>query len=172
MEDADEALADGVEDLRIGADGGAGVALGADADGGHGGGVEDLAGALEGGDGDGDVLRVREPVGVDDGGVGGVGGPDGHVAAGVGRHGGRGDAGVVVTVLGLVPRRQVAEEGGRDDVLHVGPVGGEGDVVLERRPEAAVWESLERCVDISRCIGRQLKAVAGEVYPACRILHS
>lgn len=74
VEDGVEALADDIKDLLVRVDAGAREVFRADEDGRHGFGGEHLSNALISGDGDGNVGRVGEPVGVDDGGICGVGG--------------------------------------------------------------------------------------------------
>lgn len=128
VEDGGEALADEGEDLVVGAHGRAGEVFRPDQDGRHGLGGEELPDALVAGDGDGDVGRVGEPVGVDDGRVGGVGGGD---VDGSARQRGdqrQRDGGVLVPVGGRVADEVslVAEIGADVQVFDFGPVGGEG----------------------------------------------
>ena len=129
VEDGAEALLDESQDFGVRGDAGAGAGevLAADEDGLHGLGFEEGAGALVAGDGDGLVGGVDEPVGVDDGGVLGVGRGDGDGAAGDRREQDGGDGGVVVAVGGRVEDvvLLVAVVGGGGDVFELGPVGGE-----------------------------------------------
>ena len=122
MKDADEALPDAVQDLRIGLYGLSRVNLGSDAYGSHRRGIENLPCALEGGNGDHFVLGMREPVRVDDRGVGRVGRLDGDVPARVGCDRSRRYTGVVVAVCWLFARGKIAEESRCDEVLDVRPV--------------------------------------------------
>ena len=129
--DLGAAAPDEVEDLGVRPRGGAGQLLGAQGDGAHA--AEGLPGAPEARDGDLRVRGVREPVGVDDGQVRRVGGPDGDGAAREGGDEGGDDGPVVEAVVeeGRGWLGGVADVGVYGQVGHLGPVRrerGEGGV--------------------------------------------
>lgn len=70
---------------------------------------------------------MGEPVGVDEGRDGGVGGGDGEVTAGQGRDDGGGEGGVVVPVVGVARGEVllVTQVGAQGEVFEFRPIGGE-----------------------------------------------
>ena len=114
-------------DLRIRLDRQAGERFLADAEPAHGLRGPELADAFEARDRDGEVRGVGEPVWVDKGSGGRVGGGDGEIAAGQGGDDGGGEGGVVVPVVG-VARGEVlliTQVGAQGEIFEFGPIGGE-----------------------------------------------
>ena len=118
MKNGVQTLPDDLQELGVGLDGRAGEILGSDEHGRHGVRGVHLSDALVACEGDLDVCGVGEPVWVDEGGVGHVGGGDANIAAGQGCDEGDDAGGVVVAVV----------RGTGDEVVLVSKVPGDVQV--------------------------------------------
>ena len=135
VEHGAEAPADDIQDLSVGVHGiGAGEEFRPDQDRLHGVGAEELSRTLVAGDRHCNVRGMGEPVGVDDGRVGGVGRGDVDGASGERCHERDQGAGVVEAVVGRVADEVLleAEEAADEQVLDLGPIAGEVGQVRER----------------------------------------